>query len=313
MTGAPDGEWLSAHLFYAGEDRAAADRVITRVVRPFVDAARSRGWVGRWFFIRYSHLGLHVRLRLHGAADVLRQEVRPALEAHVALHLPPELAGRPYADPAPPGGPSPVSPALWWIPYEPETVRYGGPRGVPLAEELFCHSSQAALALLESFDSGDQEARFGLALASMVVLLGALTRDRALAAEVAAIHRASWVQADGGVAAVRERFDDGFAQNAELMEQVEAIWAALDDGPDALPEPLDAYAAGAGDVAARLRALQEAGGLSTYRGPVTDWPGALRALTPSYLHMMNNRLGVSPGEEAYLGHLLARAFGAPGA
>jgi thiopeptide-type bacteriocin biosynthesis protein len=313
VTDAPDGEWLSAHLFYRGDARVTADQVIARVVRPFVDQARPRGWAQRWFFIRYSHLGPHVRLRLHGRADVLRAEVGPALEAHVAAHLAPELAGQPHESLAALGEPSPTSPALWFIPYEPETVRYGGPRGVLLAEELFFHSSEAALALLESFESGDAEVRFGLALASMVVLLGSLTRDRSRAGEVAHIHRASWVQSAGadGAADVRERFEEGYAQNAEMMEQVEAIWAALDDGPDALPPPLDAYAAGAMEVAARLRALQEAGDLATAHGPVADWPGALRALAPSYLHMMNNRLGVSPREESYLGHLLARAFGAP--
>jgi len=312
VTGEGD-DWLSAHLFYRGGDRAAADRVIARVVRPFVDAARARGWAERWFFIRYSHLGLHVRLRLHGRAEVLRAEARPALEAHVAEQLPAELAGRPHESLAALGEPSPASPALWFIPYEPETVRYGGPRGVLLAEELFFHSSEAALALLACFEPDDAEVRFGLALASMVVLLGSLTRDRAQAGEVAHIHRVSWVQsagADDG-ARVRERFDAGYAQNAVLMEQVEAIWAALDDDPDALPPPLDAYAAGTMEVAARLRALQEAGGLATAPRPVADWPGALRALAPSYLHMMNNRLGVSPREESYLGHLLARAFGAP--
>lgn len=316
MTAAPGGEWLSAHLYYRGDDRVAADQVIARVVRPFVGPARERGWVGRWFFIRYGHLGRHLRLRLHGEADVLRAEVRPALEAQVAACRPAGLLMPPHESVAAYGEPSAASPALWWIPYEPETMRYGGPRGVPLAEELFFHSSEAALALLACFEPGDAEVRFGLALASMVVLLGSLTRARSQAAEVARVHRGSWAQAAGaagGGADVRARFEEGYARNAQMMEQVEAIWAALDHGPDALPPPLDAYAAATSAVAARLRALQEAGGLALAGGPAADWPAALRALAPSYLHMMNNRLGVSPGEEAYLGHLLARAFGAPDA
>jgi thiopeptide-type bacteriocin biosynthesis protein len=254
-----------------------------------------------------------VRLRLQGRAHVLRAEARPALEAHVAAHLPAGLAGEPHRSAAAFGEPSATSPALWWIAYEPETGRYGGPRGVRLAEEIFFHSSEAALALLECLEPGDAEARFGLALASMVVLLGSLTRDRLQAAEVARVHRETWARAvglDGGAPDVRERFEAGFARNAEMMEQVEAIWAALDEGPDALPAPLDAYAAATSGVAARLRAVQEAGELDTGRGPIPSWPVALRALAPSYLHMMNNRLGVSPHEESYLAHLLARAFGA---
>jgi thiopeptide-type bacteriocin biosynthesis protein len=256
---------------------------------------------------------MHVRLRLQGRPEVLNAEVRPALEAHVAAHLPAALAGEPDESAALFGHPSAVSSALWWIPYEPETRRYGGPDGVRLAEELFCQSSQTALALLECFEPGDTEARFGLALASMVVLLRALTRDRNDAAEVARVHRLDWARAAGldEVPDVRARFEAGYAQNAEMMEQVEAIWTALDDGPDALPEPLDAYAAGTLAVAARLRALQETGRLDIGRGPIPDWTIALRALTPSYLHMMNNRMGVSPSEESYLAHLLARAFGAP--
>jgi thiopeptide-type bacteriocin biosynthesis protein len=311
---APGAEWLSAHIFYRGGDRGPADQVLARLVRPFVDEARAREWIARWFYIRYSHLGLHVRLRLRGRGDVLRASVRPALEAFVAAHLSPELAGVPIEGAAAFGQPSAASPSLWWIAYEPETGRYGGPRGVRLAEELFFHSSEAALGLLASFEPGDAEARFGLALASMVVLLGSLTRDRAEAAEVSLVHQREWARAaglEGGAPDVRERFEAGYALNAEMMEQVEAIWEALDEGPDALPAPLDAYAAGTAEVAARLRALQRAGGLDTGRGPIPSWALALRVLAPSYLHMMNNRLGVSPAEESYLAHLLARAFGAP--
>jgi hypothetical protein len=146
----------------------------------------------------------------------------------------------------------------------------------------------------------------------MVVLLGSLTRERGEAVMVAEIHRDYWARAaglDSRTPELRGRYEAGYDRNTEALDQVEAIWAALDEGPAALPEPLDAYAAGAAGVAARLRAVQEAGGLDAGTGPITSWGSALRGLVPSYLHMMNNRLGVTPAEESFLAHLVVRSFG----
>ena len=45
------------------------------------------------------------------------------------------------------------------------------------------------------------------------------------------------------------------------------------------------------------------------QGRVLDaWRQSVRMIIPGYLHMMNNRLGLSIPEESYLAHLIARAL-----
>ncbi len=66
----PGSEWLYAKL-YTGA--ATADRLLSDVVGPLVREALDSGAADRWFFIRYSDPGRHLRLRLHGtASDLLR-------------------------------------------------------------------------------------------------------------------------------------------------------------------------------------------------------------------------------------------------
>jgi thiopeptide-type bacteriocin biosynthesis protein len=82
----PEGtRWLGVHLFYdqPGIYTPECDRVVKEVAEPFVRRALAEGWIDGHFFIRYSEHGPHVRLRVHGAADVLEREVWPAFQAHL--------------------------------------------------------------------------------------------------------------------------------------------------------------------------------------------------------------------------------------
>ncbi|HEU0052564.1 MAG TPA: lantibiotic dehydratase C-terminal domain-containing protein, partial [Longimicrobium sp.] len=65
-------------------------------------------------------------------------------------------------------------------------------------------------------------------------------------------------------------------------------------------------------VREEFRALLDDGRL-LMRGsaPYTDWDTAVQAIVSSYVHMMNNRLGISLQEESYLAYLIMRAMGRP--
>ena len=168
--------WLSGHLFL--DTRAhpgAADRVLLEVVRPFVRRCLERGWISRYFFIRYWELGPHLRLRLCGEERVLEEVVRPALEEHVDAALAAQLRGRARGDLPGDAVRSPVE-ALVWIPYLPEAARYGGPEGVRLAERFFFCSSEVAMECLERLTAGDRAQRLGITLMAQVTALGAFTR-----------------------------------------------------------------------------------------------------------------------------------------
>jgi thiopeptide-type bacteriocin biosynthesis protein len=164
----PGSEWLYAKL-YGGE--ASADRVITDAVGPVVEAALASGAADGWFFLRYADPDPHLRVRLHGPPGRLHAEVRPRLEAAAAASV--DAGG------------------LWRVQfdtYEREVERYGGDRGVEVAERVFAADSDAALAVLRSLaGEAGADLRWRVALCGIDRLFDdlGLTREekRALARE----------------------------------------------------------------------------------------------------------------------------------
>jgi thiopeptide-type bacteriocin biosynthesis protein len=303
--------WLSEYLFvpaniYGGE----CDEVVRRVVEPFVGTCRERGWIDGWFFIRYSERGFHVRLRLHGRESVLRGQVQPALVELVRSIYPDAAEGYPELPPAGEG----ITNFLE-VAYEPEVERYGGPDAIGLAEEVFEKSSEAAVALLAKVSPTERSGRLGKALLAMVVLMHAFRPERGGAADFAQNYGINYLRSlvpdEERRAAWLNAFGSGFEQQAgTLTAYVDEAWERLETG-EPLSDALDRYRDDMAAAAARFRELFDAGKVLREGRPIEQWDFAVPAIVSSYVHMMNNRLGVSIQEEAYLAYLINRALGAP--
>ncbi|HEX6836545.1 MAG TPA: lantibiotic dehydratase, partial [Polyangia bacterium] len=147
----PGSEWLYLKLFTG---TATADRLLREMIAPTVRWATTAGATG-WFFIRYDEHGHHLRLRVRGEPSWLLSELLPRLTE----------ATRPWRD----GG------LIWRMQidtYERELERYGGARGIELAESLFRADSEAVLRQLEIVGAdGGGDLRWQLALAGVDRLL----------------------------------------------------------------------------------------------------------------------------------------------
>ncbi|WP_420129467.1 thiopeptide-type bacteriocin biosynthesis protein [Longimicrobium sp.] len=315
----PDGrEWLSVYLFFDGWIYTPdCDRVVLDVAEPFVRRCQEQGWILQHFFIRYSEFGPHVRLRLLGMPDVLSAQVWPALVEHVRAHNPEvQIDARPETQVVPTraeGQPVSVT-HVARVEYEPETDRYGGPDALLVSERAFEVSSDAAYALIAKMGP-ERSSRLGKGLLGMVILIHLFADGRERGSAFTQMYSTNYLRSvareEDGREALLEAFDQGFSGQAEtLMEYVDAIWEAMDDG-DSLSDTLDAYAAGMRVVREELRALFEQGQVLAMGQPASEWVRAWQLLLPSYLHMMNNRLGITIQEESYLGYLVTRALGRP--
>ena len=318
MTEATGREWLSVYLFFNGWIYAPeCDRVVVDVVEPFVRRCQREGWIDQHFFIRYSEFGPHVRLRLFGDPRVLSADVWPALVEHLRAHNPAvEIDAKPAEHTVPrreEGQPVRVTHAAR-VEYEPETDRYGGPDALLVSERAFEISSDAAYALISKMGT-ERSSRLGKGLLGMVVLVHLFAKDREQGAQFVQMYSTNYLRAvareEGGREALLDAFDQGFSTQAEtLMEYVDAIWEVMDDG-DSLSDTLDAYVAGMRAIHGELLALHEQGRVLAMGDPATEWARAWQPLVPSYLHMMNNRLGITIQEESYQGYLVTRALGRP--
>lgn len=296
MTDAP--RWLSGHIFFETENdiySAECDHVIQSVVAPFVAHCRAMAWIDRYFFIRYTEDGSHVRLRLFGAPDRLASVVAPALEQWVVEK---SIPSKPLT--------------LRWITYEPEYNRYGGVAGTAVSERQFCHASDVTLTLLDKLIDKGQSARFGQALLLMTTLLHVFTESQPMARDLAQAYTRGYLHMripDEHRPAWQQMFERGFDRQAEqLALYFHEAWQRLEAG-DALTPLLDQYRDQMREIRDELCALEKIGRLHQHdTTPYKNWHSAIFAIVPSYIHMLNNRLGIPILEEAYLAHLIARAI-----
>jgi lantibiotic biosynthesis protein len=277
----PGSEWLYAKL-YTGT--GTADQLLNHVVGPLVRSWLASGAADGWFFIRYADPDWHLRLRLHGEPGRLHAEVLAGLEAAAAPLL---EAGQ-----------------LWRMQldtYEREVERYGGDRGIELAEQLFAADSEAVLTILGSL-SGDAglDLRWPLAMAGIDLLfedLGLTLEEKRSVARRARENFGREFGIDGNFRGrVSQRYraerarleallDPGQAPPAPLAAGLEALWSrSLQLAP----------------VTAELRQLSQAGRLSA----------TLADIARSVAHMHVNRLlrSAHRAQELVLYELLDRAY-----
>ena len=287
-----DDPWHSLHLFlHTGTEET--DAFLTNDLAPLLDGLVSAGEARAWFFVRYGEEGPHLRIRLRG------------LEPGPAAELPSGLARLAKALPGV-EGPWPSHHAeVRAVPYRPETERYGGPRALPIAEEVFTASSHAAIQALRHHPGGAGRLNLAADIAHTTAL--ALGLDRLTAAQWLRRHASGWrwttevalLPAElvhAKVNAVHALQHNGLVERARVLrEKLEHRTAA--------PWLLD----WAEQVRGAEPSVREA--VTDGAGTSADTVGA-RALWVwgSQLHMMLNRLGVTPDEERAVCRLAARTL-----
>ncbi|XXF79655.1 lantibiotic dehydratase [Myxococcaceae bacterium GXIMD 01537] len=278
---APGSEWLYVKL-YTGT--ALVDRVLREVVAPWVREALDSGAATRWFFLRFGDPDWHLRVRLQGDPARLHGEVLERLHTLLAPARRLGLVHRVQLDT-----------------YEREVERYGGPEGMPLAEQLFHVDSEAALELLDTLE-GDAgaDARWRLTLRGVDSLLGDLGFDLETKRQTMAGLRESYGQEFRVEAPLERQLGEKF--RAERRDLEALLWQPpAPDGPLSLGlETLRRRSEQQAPVMEALRALSA-------RGELTQ---PLPHLAASLVHMHTNRMlrTAARAQELVLYDLLHRLY-----
>jgi thiopeptide-type bacteriocin biosynthesis protein len=325
-----DAAWQATHVFYASN----ANPMITDGIGPLIERLRERGLIERWFFIKYWLEGPHVRLRVLPAAGADPAEVRAEVDAALQAFL----RRRPALYEADADGMGDLykrmfiaeyGEALWQqtygddgempfrpnnscveFPYEREYSRYGGPAGMQLSEWHFEASSDHVLGLLTDTNVHVRPVLLGLSVqlttATCFAFLGTGERVARFLDDYRTFWETSYQEPSDDY---HGNFDKSYARMAtELGTRVVATaTAALDPTAAGLSPAERHWVAHCRELRTRAVALAEAGALVFQRGPVSDVDGALAILLSSFVHMTNNRLGVSILDEIYVSYVLRRA------
>ncbi|MEU4769409.1 thiopeptide-type bacteriocin biosynthesis protein [Actinosynnema sp. NPDC023794] len=275
--------WTGLHVRLSWRAETV-DAFIADVLAPAMAEHRAAGRISDWFFLRYWRSGPHLRVRLRDAAThagVIAEGLRalvaaaghPEVEVDpVSFHAALGVAGEdflPHGD-------------VREAPYEPEVERYGGPAAMPIAEEVFCRSTDVAVAVLRA--ARTPQAKLSAAVELVMATTSALGLDRPAAASWLRTLAASWRTS-------RE------PASAPTMSSHLAAHRL--------------HATGAARLSARWDRVE-----SAPTGAVAYWARQVRAELPrhvwgSQLHMLLNRLGIGADEERTICWLVAATALAP--
>ena len=302
MDARDDHTWRSLHVYRYGKQ----DEFLVDGVAPLIGSLRESGALADFFFLRYWQGGHHVRLRLlldREDADAVVDEVTAKLAGHLAetpVHV--DFDADEFAEAAQPMMAAMEGEQVQRLQppdsilecdYTPEHAKYGGPRGVAIAEQYFGRSSEIVLDALRR-TGGASGKRLG---AGFSMMLRGLCATGITAEEMAAFFAHYCVVWSPYV------FDDFMAAWPDLLRErrpaISAHTAALMANRDALAgDPMH-------DAVSRAWSHADADVLDAVTLAGADAPTARRAqvLLVSYLHTHNNRLGLIPEHESFLGYL----------
>ncbi|MFH8385765.1 lantibiotic dehydratase C-terminal domain-containing protein [Kitasatospora sp. NPDC018058] len=312
--------WVSAHLFYHGDQ----DAVVVGAVRPAVERLRLAGQAEGFFFLRYWEGGPHVRLRVltspEHAAQVRSVIEETAAEFYRASPSESSMTPQEYADSAPSLAAlermadydTVLHPdnSVAFVDYVPETDVFGTGRSLEAVERQLMAASALAVELIARGRKPGQRAMdaFAMLAANRTLFTGILP-------ELA--YQARFMVESGGQAAQligTPEFERYFEANkAQLRSTLEAVWAvtrgvALPDGSVA-----NGWLASTRDLNDTLVQLELLGRLDAYPGfeAPAEVLDHINHLAPQLIvercaHLMCNRLGISLAQESHLRLLLTR-------
>lgn len=160
--------------------------------------------------------------------------------------------------------------------------------------------------------NGDKPSRLGKGLLTMLVLLKVFAEEIKSTNDWIKLYGKNYLKArareDNEIKEWETSFHNGFNKQSEkLIEYISAVWNVLTEGGESNPA-LDYYKAELIKTKSNLLALLRAGKMIKNSRSVQNMNMVNFTIVSSYIHMMNNRLGILISEESYLAHLISNTL-----
>jgi thiopeptide-type bacteriocin biosynthesis protein len=309
MHGGGTPDWLYTRIYCQKEE---GDDILLHLVAPFEKFVREHELITGFFFVRFFEGGHHLRVRFRGEKSLLLGPLRNALNHHLNHYFmqrgfslqhpldqgPNGMEDRVWSPRLPKSTSRPV-PSYEYDRYEPEIERYGGREGLEVSERHFSCSSSTALRVLDHEKKGAGPRKNGalLLIDALATAFHVTDQQKAIVFEQHFLYwmASSWCTPYHSTlfAQEYERHHASLQRlipiNSSLPEhRSRAVWTPIvEEWKEALNETYKA-----------LMLLESQKLLTVFHVE----------LMSSYIHMLCNRLGLFPREEAYLVYLLSRHY-----
>jgi thiopeptide-type bacteriocin biosynthesis protein len=292
--------WCSVHIYYHTDQ----DALLLECIKPLLSCMTETAIASKLFYLRHWQGGPHLRLRFFSSEETAAREIvktrlqqfllsRPSRcsideQSYAAMRLHfGALEKETFAVELQPDN------SYRFERYHPEYAKFGGERGVAIAEELFERSTTISLVALSTI-TGSHDRRLGVAFIMLLTAACCFGIPRQELGSFIGAYERAWSQyvPSAAMAKWQSLFD-------EKRRVIRATADRILDGevsPNARPW--------ADTVTAAARTLDQAGS-SVYDAMGVAAPDEQKRqlLLMQYVHTHNNRLGVNAADEAYLGFL----------
>lgn len=311
--------WLSAYIYYYPpyED-------ILKAIRRLVRGLYAGGLAESYFFIRYWENGPHIRLRLK-CSPAGKTELKKILNVYFKEYFKkhPSAAQSNTATTDKPDN------SLLYVKYKPETERYGGQEAIHIAEELFYYSSRTALDIIGKSKYKGYTDSLSAAVQLHVSLVKSFRIPIENIPHFFDTSCAMWIS---------KAFMDPFkkispetymrrkaetlkifaglyeAQKESLIPFVKTLWQCLYPGNMESRSTVYRWYRDTSKIYTALTALEQNGRLKMpplafkFEKQPGEKAKPIWYILDSYIHMTNNRLGISNQDEAYISYILKEIF-----
>jgi len=331
MTKHSDYIWLSVHLFY----NEPWEEFLQQAVEPYVNTAIQTGIVQQYFFIRYWERGPHIRLRMKGERELVKAVLEPNIKEHFETYFgsKPSIRKEPtYPVFFPEESKWFSNNSVQKINYQPELDRYGGPKGLEIAEQHFMLSSKTVLDLIiEKGKSWSYEEGMGSAIKLYVSLIGAANFSIEESIAFFDMIHLAWLPHALGIyqkqmtaEAIEQQtlmtlqtFEESFEQQKEtLIPFHQELWDGLKEGHSFDDEIMEKWYQGNKEIIQQLVQEAELENIAerpsnysyTINKNISKSSELVWQMISDYIHLTNNRLGIQNKDESFLAFMIKKSL-----
>lgn len=270
-------EWKSIHIFY--HDINKKELVLCNIIEPLINKLIKEGKLSRWFFINYWEGGPHLRLRMENIENSAFIEITDMIKAFIDSNPSSLIVTREqyYRNSKFDGEAVNIDELPWYedgtvkeVTYIPEIDRYGGELAIGLAESLFMKSSNISSFIIKK-TINNFNLRFSVAID---LFIHALHKVGCLNTQYLKLYSAWWGNYLGNKRPVINENIKGIIEK-KLKQASEHVqnYEIVGEWGDSI-----------------LKYFGDLKGLNIHDGLACN-------ILSSQLHMMNNRLAVTPEYE----------------